>query len=184
MHRTRLPNLSNTEAWGWMMLCWRAVLGATGCSAAIMVFPLWVLAAPPPIVTTKKFSQIAKYSWGGGGRVCVQIPHSWKPLAQSFVRNAEIQTCLRHDAGSIPDHQGKAHTQHSGPHAPLGFLGHVSHVYTVVTAVQSLSQVQLFSTPWAAAHQAPLSFTISQSLLRLMSIESVVPSIRPSRPVY
>ena len=41
--------------------------------------------------------------------------------------------------------------------------------------VQSLSHVQLFATPWTAAHQASLSFTISQSLLKLMSIESVMP---------
>ena len=39
----------------------------------------------------------------------------------------------------------------------------------------SLSRVRLFATPWTAAHQASLSFTISQSLLKLMSIESVVP---------
>ena len=39
-----------------------------------------------------------------------------------------------------------------------------------------LSHVRLFATPWTAAHQAPLSFTISWSLLRLMSIESVMPS--------
>ena len=42
--------------------------------------------------------------------------------------------------------------------------------------VQSLSRVQLFVTPWSAARQASLSFTISQSLLKLMSIESVMPS--------
>ena len=36
--------------------------------------------------------------------------------------------------------------------------------------------VQLFATPWTAAHQAPLSFTISQSLFKFMSIESVMPS--------
>ena len=42
--------------------------------------------------------------------------------------------------------------------------------------VQSLSCVQLFVTPWTAAHQASLSFTISQSLLKLMSIELVMPS--------
>ena len=40
--------------------------------------------------------------------------------------------------------------------------------------VQSLSPVWLFVTPWSAACQASLSFTISQSLLRLMSIESVM----------
>ena len=43
-------------------------------------------------------------------------------------------------------------------------------------SVQSLSHVQLFVTPWTAAHQASLSITNSQSLLKLMSIESVMPS--------
>ena len=40
--------------------------------------------------------------------------------------------------------------------------------------VQSLSCVQFFVTPWTAAHQAPLSITNSQSLLKLMSIELVM----------
>ena len=45
------------------------------------------------------------------------------------------------------------------------------------TLVQPLSRVQHFVTPWtAAAHQASQSFTISQSLLKLMSIESVMSS--------
>ena len=43
-----------------------------------------------------------------------------------------------------------------------------------VVAVQYLSSVQRFVTPWIAAYQASLSFTISQSLLKLMSIESVM----------
>ena len=43
-------------------------------------------------------------------------------------------------------------------------------------SVQSLSQVQVFAAPWTAACQASLCFTISQSLLKLMSIESVMPS--------
>ena len=42
--------------------------------------------------------------------------------------------------------------------------------------VQSLSHVQLIATPWTAAHQASLSFTISRSLLRLMTIELVMSS--------
>ena len=45
-----------------------------------------------------------------------------------------------------------------------------------VVVVQSLSHVQLFATPWTAAHQASLSFTISQSLFKLMSIRLVMPS--------
>ena len=44
------------------------------------------------------------------------------------------------------------------------------------TVFSVLSQVQLFATPRTAAHQASLSFTISWSLLKLMSIESVMPS--------
>ena len=43
-------------------------------------------------------------------------------------------------------------------------------------SVQSLSGVQLFMTPWTAAHQASLSITNSGSLLKLMSIELVMPS--------
>ena len=42
--------------------------------------------------------------------------------------------------------------------------------------VHLLSRVQLFSTPWTAAHQASLSFTISQSLLKFMSTESTMSS--------
>ena len=42
--------------------------------------------------------------------------------------------------------------------------------------VQSLSRVRLIATPWTAAHQVSLSITNSQSLLKLMSIESVMPS--------
>ena len=44
------------------------------------------------------------------------------------------------------------------------------------SSVQPLSRVQLFATPWTAARQASLSITNSQSLLKLMSIESVMPS--------
>ena len=46
----------------------------------------------------------------------------------------------------------------------------------IVVVVQSLSHVQLFVTPWTAALQASLSFTVSQDLLKLMSIKSVMPS--------
>ena len=47
---------------------------------------------------------------------------------------------------------------------------------SVSQSVQSLSHVQLFATPWTAARQASLSITNSQSLLKLISIESVMPS--------
>ena len=44
------------------------------------------------------------------------------------------------------------------------------------SSVQSLSRVRFFATPWTVAHQASLSITNSQSLLKLMSVESVMPS--------
>ena len=47
-------------------------------------------------------------------------------------------------------------------------------VVCINIAIQSLSHVQLFATPRTAACQASLSLTISQSLLKLMSIESVM----------
>ena len=48
--------------------------------------------------------------------------------------------------------------------------------YTYISSVQLLSRIQLFATPWTAAHQASLSITNSWSLLNLMSIELVIPS--------
>ena len=48
--------------------------------------------------------------------------------------------------------------------------------FCVFSSVQSLSHVQLFTTPWTAACQASLSITNSQSLLKLMCIKSVMPS--------
>ena len=62
-------------------------------------------------------------------------------------------------------------------------------VLSLFSSVQSLSRVRLFATPWTAAHQASLSITNSQSLFKLMSIESVMPSNHltlssPSPPAF
>ena len=64
--------------------------------------------------------------------------------------------------------------------------GHISHYIWIYwhsglykhqfSSVQLLSHVRLFATPWTAARQASLSITNSQSLHKLMSIESVMPS--------
>ena len=65
-------------------------------------------------------------------------------------------------------------------HSLKGFISfHSSSFESVVlifSSVQSLSPVWLFVTPWTASHQAFLSITNSRSLLKLMSIESVMPS--------
>ena len=55
-------------------------------------------------------------------------------------------------------------------------MNSVSIFLFMISSVQSLSHVRLFVTPWTAALQASLSITNSQSLPRLMSIESVMPS--------
>ena len=60
------------------------------------------------------------------------------------------------------------HLAHEGPFSSVQF-----------SPVQSLSCVLLFVTPWIAAHQASLSITNSLSLLKLMSIELVMPSNHP-----
>ena len=51
-----------------------------------------------------------------------------------------------------------------------------SHCVLWGGSAQSLSPVQLFATPWTAEHQASLPITNSQSLTKLMSIESMMPS--------
>ena len=62
----------------------------------------------------------------------------------------------------------------------LFFLGHIPwsspSLCSCLSSVQSLSRVRLFATRWTAARQASLSITNSQSLVKLMSIESVMPS--------
>ena len=58
----------------------------------------------------------------------------------------------------------------------LLLCSNVSQRSVQFSSAQSLSHVWLFVTPWTTAHQAFLSFTNAQSLLKLMSIESVIPS--------
>ena len=53
-------------------------------------------------------------------------------------------------------------------------LGIYSQELKTFVVVQLLSRVQLFVTPWTAAHQTPLSFTVSQSLQKFMCIEMVM----------
>ena len=55
-------------------------------------------------------------------------------------------------------------------------LSFIRCTHNIFSSVQSLSCVQLFATPWIAAHQASLCITNSRSSLKLTSIESVMPS--------
>ena len=67
-------------------------------------------------------------------------------------------------------------TEFSGNKINWVDYGHGVLAKTSVNSVQSLSHIQLFVTPWPAECQYSLSITNSQSLLKLMSIESVMPS--------
>ena len=88
--------------------------------------------------------------------------------------------------GSLSLLQGIFPTQGSNPGLPhcrrilyqLSHKGNSSSPHSVLQfrSAQSLSRVRLFATPWTAANQASLSITNFRSLLKLMSIESVMPS--------
>ena len=84
--------------------------------------------------------------------------------------------------GSTKQSRGvsESRVQQLHPHGKLSLLAWLP-VFPLVyissyVVVQSLSYAPLFVTPWTAAHQASRSFTISPSLLKLMTIESVMPS--------
>ena len=66
--------------------------------------------------------------------------------------------------------------QQSGTKSTVSSTFTCIQIIPIVVAVQLLSHVQLFATAWTAACQASLSFTISWSLLKLMSSESVMSS--------
>ena len=85
---------------------------------------------------------------------------SWGQLARSswFIAAIAAHCCGQ---GSTVENAGEPDTQRAQPH---------------ISSVQFLSRVRLFATPWKAALQAFLSITNSWSLLKLMSIESVMPS--------
>ena len=71
---------------------------------------------------------------------------------------------------------------HTHTHTQVGNLKQVLFIYLfgrfslTIVIVQSLSRIWFFVTQWTAAHQAFLSFTIFRSLLKLMSVESVMSS--------
>ena len=73
----------------------------------------------------------------------------------------------------------KQHQSFAGPPCAIIRNSHdlgLSKSVQDFSSVQSLSCVQLFAAPWAAARRASLSITDSRSLLKLMSVESVMPS--------
>ena len=100
-------------------------------------------------------------------------PVKWLPILFKFYKWEEWNTgrwdrLLRNTAGIWDKNPGKEMTEHT-------VLIPVVYVQ-IFSSVQSLSRVWLFVTPWTATHQASLSITNTRSLLKLMSIELVMPS--------
>ena len=111
---------------------------------------------------------------------------------QRFQRNSALKTSFQFSISSLLS-EGASSNRDPGRSEGLGggearpalecalreipqVLGEGSTALWLFSSVQLLSRVRLFATPWTAACQASLSITNSQSLLKLMSIESVMPS--------
>ena len=99
-----------------------------------------------------------------------RLQYSWTSLVAQLVRNlpAMWETWVRSLGWEDPLEKGTStHSTILAWRIPLS-------LHYCIVVVQSLSRVWLLATPSTAAHQAPLSFTVSQSLLKFMSIESVM----------
>ena len=126
--------------------------------------------------------QLNKYGFYGKWRL---PPHIWGiPIIWVLVRSKEyhLMSCWKKSPFQVLELK-------LGDWKTCRPLGHYSFLLllSAFSVVQLLSPVQLFVTPQTAAHQASLSFTISQSLLKLMSTESVMPShplLPPSPPAF
>ena len=96
-------------------------------------------------------------------------------LGWQGVRMREDVSEMKLDGYQGPDQDFRFYSEENGK-ITGGLWARQSYILSDFSSVQLLSCVQLFATPWTAAHQASLSITNSCSLLKLMSIESVMPS--------
>ena len=102
------------------------------------------------------------------------------PLSMGFPRKEYWNGLPFPSPGDLPD-SGIEPVSLVSPALTYGLfttepLGKPTKYLEKFSSVQSLSRVRLFATPWIAARQASLSITNSQSSLKLVSIESVMPS--------
>ena len=99
-------------------------------------------------------------------KIVMELPWYWKPIFHAFIICWQKQ---KHSHDRKPSHfpyfiSSPLYT------APVSsFDPPRASIILIFVAVQLLSRVQLSATPWTAAHQASLPFTVSWSLLKLMS---------------
>ena len=82
---------------------------------------------------------------------------------------------VRHDLATKPTPPCMHTHTHTHIYTHIHYIDTYTHTHThIYIVVQLLSHVRLFVTPWTATRQASLSFIISQSLLKFMSVELVM----------
>ena len=99
----------------------------------------------------------------------------WSSILQQLRNDFLSQNILYSSLYPCLEWLSNLQTLHISLSESISYLSSKSFLSPFVV-VWSLSHVRLFVTPWIAAHQASLPFTISQSLLKLMSIASVMSS--------
>ena len=151
----------------------------------------------------KKYAILCFPSPRGRGYLCLSfcrvgvmmfLPHLIEGEYMCVLRSVEMGAFSEVIATSMKEttHTGKSHTHTHTHHLSCDRCGHSIlqghgdwqglwegldlERMPSISSVQSLRCVWLFATPWTAARQASLSITISWSLVRLMSIELVMPS--------
>ena len=115
-----------------------------------------------------------------------QILYSWAPKSLHMVTAAmKLKDTCSLEEKLWPNRQHIKKQRHyfadKGPYSqshdfPVVMYGCESWTIKKAVVVQSLRHVQFFVTPWTLAHQASLSITISQGLLKLLSTKLVMPS--------
>ena len=93
----------------------------------------------------------------------------------------EAWSCLRICQASFLMTFAMGGGPHAGARQSFIYITELTSQHSYVAVVQWLSHVRLLATPWTAAHQASLSITNSQSLLKLITIESAMPSAGSQR---
>ena len=108
-----------------------------------------------------------------------QVSQCWVLNYWSGLPNPGVWSTAPWFSGSIPTHNYRLKSSwrcYCPQQNTNSFKSVLEITVTFQDSVQLLSRVRLFATPWTAAHKASLSITNSWSLLKLMSIESLMPS--------